>query len=81
MSTETVPTPASPVSRAIPHATPKKLTVLPKQLYVTLEADTRDPHTLSLVAAETLDAVGDGEVIGIYELQATHTVRVTRALE
>jgi hypothetical protein len=60
---------------------PRKLTALPKLLYVKLEAMRHDPSDVMLVAAENLNGMVDGESVGLYELKSTHTLRVTRALE
>lgn len=59
----------------------RKLIALPKLLYVKLEATHHDPSDVLLVAAETLDDMKDGEVVGVYTLSVTQTARVTRALE
>jgi hypothetical protein len=60
---------------------PRKLFALPKVLYAKLEAMHHDPRDVVLTAAETLDEMNDGEVVGIYELQDTRTVHVSRKLE
>ncbi len=59
----------------------RKLTALPKLLYVKLEAMRHDPSDVMLIAAETVDEMNHGEVVGIYELKSTHTLHVTRALK
>jgi hypothetical protein len=57
-----------------------QLTELPKTLYAKLETHAHDPRHVVLVVADTIDEMNDGEVVGVYELQATRTLHVTRAL-
>lgn len=58
----------------------RKLKALPKQVYVKLETNARDPSDCFLVADVTLENLADGERVGIYELKETRTVHVTREL-
>ena len=56
-----------------------KRTKLPKTLYVTVENErTEDEY---IAADRTPDSKEDGDVVGIYELKAIQTMRVTRRLE
>jgi hypothetical protein len=56
-----------------------KRTKLPKILYVTVEQErTEDEY---IAADRTTDSKQDGDVVGIYELKETKTMRVTRTLD